>query len=160
MRTTVYVYTPEMDFEAEMAVARFSPESYSAMSDGGVSDSPGMVTINMIDQTSPPRPQTHVHPPLYSAQTRSLSDPNFLLHQQQFVNSSPGVPYCMDDTTIDFDAIDLEALALLEPLSDLGPPPVPVRLARLEEEPPKHKVIVARQSTIPMCVVNGMACKC
>ena len=133
-------YTPEMEIEAEMAMARYSPlsvDSYGAVSDGGVSDSAAILTINMMDQTSPPRVQTHVRPPLYSAQTRSLSDPNFL-HQHQLVNASPGVPYCIDDSMIDFDAI--EALALLEPHSDLGPPPMPVRLTRLDEEPPKNKV--------------------
>ena len=134
-----------MEIDAEVAIPHFSPLSidsaYGALSDGGVCDSPGMVAINMMDQTSPPTAQTHVYPSLYSAQKRSLSDPNFLIQQGYTVNSNPGVPYYMDES-IDLDTIEM-LLNSSEPLTaaDLGPPPMPVRLTRLDEEPPKHKVL-------------------
>ena len=94
----------------------------SAYSGGGDT----LMSVVTMEQMNPPTPMSQ---PLPYVENFDMGFPLPLNHA---MGNSQGYE----------DGLDLDSIEMLlnsEPLSDLGPPPMPVRLPRLDEEPPRSK---------------------
>lgn len=127
-----------MEIDAEATFVNFSsPISTDSCSPNTGTDN-GMA-FGVTDHTMLPS-----YPPLstYGTMAEKLFDPSFpnnhfaVNHHLHLHPAMPGP----GNTAYD-EAIDLESIEMLlnEPFPDLGPPPVPIRLPRQDEEPPRIK---------------------